>query len=434
MKKQTDQIPAAPKQETSSDPSTRAALAEQIAVLEQTVRDHEAALRQAETKIGIKGQQLATVSHEIRTPMGAIMNLAELLADTDLDDLQRHYAETLKSSAIGLLNVLNAALDHAKLETGNLELNRNNFNPRKVLDAALETQIMRCVQKGLELRLEVAKDLPEQLYGDPVRIRQVLTNLVDNAVKFTDEGRVDLLLTAKEQNKGHWVLHFEVKDTGIGLSEQAMDQVFAPYIQADEQISTHFGGTGLGLSISQQLVRVMGGDLGVESELGLGSKFWFNVKCEARRDKEDTVDHSENDYRELMARNLPRTGSVLIVEDNRINQMLISTFLDKFGHTSEIADSGAKALKAVQQRDFDVILMDIKMPGMDGMETTRQIRRGKGNARTVPIIALTANALNGDKENYLDAGMDAYLTKPIIAAELYRVIDRFLTCDQRLAS
>jgi signal transduction histidine kinase/ActR/RegA family two-component response regulator len=421
--------PAAMTNPSESDLSKRsadAAMSDQIAALRQKLKQQEAHVSAAEKKLHMQDQLMATVAHELRTQMGAVMNLVEILAETDLDPNQHTYAKSLKGSTTGLLRVLNDVLDHGKFESGKFELVCQNFSPRDLVDTVIETLIVPCQTKGLALRLEVGNDLPEQLYGDPLRIRQILSNLANNAVKFTERGSIDVSLSASCLTGETQLLEIAVKDTGIGLDEALKDQLFTPYQQADAQISSQYGGTGLGLSICRQLVMMMGGDIGYSSKRGHGSSFWFNVKCKPYQVDADGKVGEEQGLSDVLALEKQRHGHILIVEDNKTNQMLISTYLEKFDHTFEIAGSGEDALEVLKTRKFDVILMDVIMTGMDGMDTTRHIRKTKGYARTIPIIALTANAMAGDRQKYLDAGMDAYISKPINAAELFHAIDKAL--------
>ncbi len=430
MKKQPKQDLNDPQPENDTSSSSTAVLVEQISVLKQKISQQKTDTIKAEKKLEMQGQLMATVSHELRTQMGAIMNLVEILTETDLDQSQRQYSQTLKSSASGLLRVLNDVLDHAKIESGGFELVHSNFSPRKIVDTVIEAQIAPCQNKGLALRLEVANDLPDRLYGDALRIRQILSNLANNAVKFTSSGAIDICVSTCQSDTDHPLLEFSVKDTGIGLSEQLKDQLFTPYKQANAKVSARFGGTGLGLSICRQLVTMMEGEIGYSSQEGNGAEFWFNVKCEPYQAGAPDEDDNIQSLGEVLALNQECTGHILIVEDNKTNQMLISTFLEKFDHTFEIVGSGEQALEIIERRDFDAILMDVILPGIDGMQTTGKIRQGNTNAQAIPIIALTANAMSGDEEKYLDAGMDAYISKPIVPADLYHTINKALTNRQ----
>jgi len=414
--------------------SANTAMSDQIAALRQKLKQQKAHVSEAEKKLSMQDQLMATVAHELRTQMGAIMNLVEILAETDLDPNQYTYAKSLKGSTTGLLRVLNDVLDHGKFESGKFELVCQNFSPRDLVDTVIETLIVPCQTKGLALRLEVGNDLPDQLYGDPLRIRQILSNLANNAVKFTERGSIDVNLSVTSLTGENQLLEIAVKDTGIGLGEELKGQLFTPYKQADAQTSSQYGGTGLGLSICRQLVEMMDGDIGYSSKMGHGSNFWFNVKCKPYQVDADYKAAEEQGLSDVLALEKQRHGHILIVEDNKTNQMLISTYLEKFGHTFEIAGGGEDALEILKTRKFDVILMDVIMTGMDGMDTTRHIRKAKGYARTIPIIALTANAMAGDRQKYLDAGMDAYISKPINAAELFHAIDKALINVRAVAS
>lgn len=426
MKKTTGKVVNVSELKKGDFSSTTMALAEQIAVLKAKLSHSQDRAEKAEEQMHRQGQVLATVSHELRTPLGAIINLAEILTVTELDECQNDYATSLKNSATGLLHVLNDLLDHSRLESGKCELAADTFNIRKLIDEVVDIQAVQCREKGLALRLDVASSMPEELYGDAPRIRQVLLNLLNNAVKFTASGTIDLSVGISGAGKPHRVVEFSVKDTGIGLSEALRDRIFAPYVQADENISTRFGGTGLGLSICRQLVLMMDGDIGYNSKVGHGAEFWFTVTCKPAAPDRDAKPVEEQDLADVLALEHQRCGKILVVEDNRTNRLLISTYLEKFGHTFEIVTSGAQALEIIEKRKFDIILMDVKMPDMDGIETTRRIRQSKGDSRSIPIIALTANAMYGDRKKYLDAGMDAYVSKPIQAAKLFHAIDKTL--------
>ncbi len=415
-----------PSEQDSSRQSAGAAMREQIAALRQKLKQREAHVSAVEKKLHMHDQLMATVAHELRTQMGAVMNLVEILAETDLDPNQHTYAKSLKGSTTGLLRVLNDVLDHGKFESGKFELVCQNFSPRDLVDTVIETLIVPCQTKGLALRLEVDNDLPDHLYGDPLRIRQILLNLANNAVKFTERGSIDVSLSVSCLTGEAQVLEIAVKDTGIGLSEDLKGQLFTPYRQADAQISSQYGGTGLGLSICRQLVKMMDGDIGYSSKKGHGSSFWFNVKCKPYQVDAECEDEEKQGLSDVLALEKQRHGHILIVEDNKTNQMLISTYLEKFGHTFEIAGSGEEALEILKTGKFDVILMDVIMTGMDGMDTTRHIRKARGYTTTIPIIALTANARTEDQQKYLNAGMDAYVSKPINAAELFHTIDKAL--------
>ncbi|XSG82001.1 MAG: response regulator [Methyloligella sp. ZOD6] len=390
---------------------SRAALTEAL-VLEQSAR------AQAEAAERAKSRLLALVSHELRTPMGAVIAMADLLLAGKLEGNQRRYAETLQNSARGLLALLNEILDFSKLEAGRFELENEPFDLRALIgDLAADLEV-RARDKQLETEIEIADDCPEWVTGDGGRLRQILTNLIDNAVKFTAEGSVGLRVTAQERDD-KVSLRFSVRDTGIGLSDADRSRIFQPYVQIDPKIAADYGGTGLGLFIARKLAELMGGTMGCESKPGEGSRFWLEVPME--RAEMPQEESSEEPGGEAAL-----NGTVLVVEDNAVNRMLIGAYLDEFGIAYRMADSGAEALRLLKERRFDLVLMDIMMPEMDGVETTKKIRAMEGDQRDIPVIALTANAMKGDRETYLAAGMNAYLSKPIRGRELYDEIAGFL--------
>ncbi|MFQ5626079.1 MAG: response regulator, partial [Methyloligellaceae bacterium] len=393
--------------------------------LEQALDAERAARAKAESANRAKSELLATVSHEVRTPLGAIISMAELLLGTTLDARQRHYAETLQQSGRGLLTLLNDILDYSKLEAGRFELEPVPFDFAELMQSASEGLKARAGEKGLASSIDIAEGFPRTLVGDPVRIRQILNNLTDNALKFTEQGSVRV-----RAGYGHdgddIVLRFEVCDTGVGMTAEQIARLFEPYEQADSSVAVNYGGTGLGLSIARQLAQLMGGELGCESSPGLGSMFWFTIRV---REAAKAAQAQPAAPATASAATGPLSGHVLIVEDNDVNQMLIAAYLEQFGLSHETAVNGQEAVKMMQQRAFDVVLMDIMMPVMDGIEATRQIRALGTPAAKVPIVALTANAMKGDRESYLAAGMDSYVSKPVSAAELFTALSEHLRIE-----
>lgn len=395
----------------------------QIELLERTLAAERAARAAAEQASRAKAELLATVSHEIRTPLGAIISMADLLANTQLDETQRRYAETLRQSGRGLLAVLNNVLDYSKLSAGRFELDIGRFDFAEMMASVGATLAARADEKGLQSSVQVVEGCPEHFTGDSARIRQILNNLIDNAVKFTDAGSVNLRVGCAASGADA-KLRFEVRDTGIGLTETQKARLFEPYAQGDASVGAKYGGTGLGLSIARKLVDLMGGEMGCESIEGQGSVFWFQVPLrlagagagagagEATADDETAPG--------------PLSGRVLIVEDNEVNQMLIKAYLDSFGLAHDVAANGQEALAALQAGSFDLVLMDIMMPELDGIETTNRIRALPGPIAQVPVVALTANAMAGDRERYLAAGMDGYVSKPVGAADLFAVLAEHL--------
>ncbi|MGI9381685.1 MAG: ATP-binding protein [Methyloligellaceae bacterium] len=402
-------------------PPERRDLAARVQALEQALAAETQAREAAEAAGSAKSELLATVSHEVRTPLGAIISMAELLLATQLDASQRHYAETLQQSGRGLLAVLNDTLDHSKLEAGRFELEPVPFALAELMQSVAATVAARAEEKGLDNTLTIAPDCPGHVVGDPVRIRQVLDNLTDNALKFTETGCIGVAVDCDLEG-ADIVLRFEVRDTGIGLSDAQVERLFRPYAQADSSVAVKYGGTGLGLAIARQLAELMGGSLGCESTEGGGSVFWFTVRVAAAKAVDRFVEEGgarDTDFG-------PLRGHVLVVEDNDINQMLIAAYLEKFGVTFTAVKTGRDALRELRETTVDLVLMDIMMPELDGLQTTRFIRAMDGGAAKVPIIALTANAMKGDRESYLAAGMDDYVSKPVNAKDLFTAIAAFL--------
>jgi len=376
----------------------------------------------AEETARMKSQFLANMSHEIRTPINGIVGMSYLVLQTDLTHKQRNHIEKIEESSKSLLAIINDILDLSKIESGKFAIDKVNFNLNKVVKNSLDLIRFSAKKKGLRIRVKYSKDVPKSLYGDSLRLSQILNNLLSNAVKFTQKGEISLTISKIEGN----IFRFEVKDTGIGLKEEEQKKIFKAFSQADGSTTRDYGGTGLGLTISKQLVELMGGKIWVESEYGKGSNFIFELELKEVRVVEENLNiNIENiDAQNRLKRdiNLLKNCKILLAEDNEINQEIVSGLLENSSIELDIAKNGKEAIEKFKKNRYTLILMDIQMPVMDGYETTKIIRQIDKN---IPIIAITANAMKEDIKKSAKFGMNSHINKPIEVEELYETILKY---------
>ncbi|MBA3921671.1 MAG: response regulator, partial [Nostocaceae cyanobacterium] len=395
----------------------------------ELVEAREAALAAAR----IKSQFLANMSHEIRTPMNGVLGMAELLLKTHLTTQQQNFAQVISNSANHLLTIINDILDFSKLEAGEMRLQTIDFDLNDCIDTVIEVLSSQAEEKGLELAVSIDSQVNRKLQGDPIRLRQILLNLVSNAIKFTDVGEVVLAVTrgvgeGESGGVGEMTsLLFSVRDTGIGISVEGQQKLFQSFSQVDASSTRQYGGTGLGLTICKQIVEQMGGEISVKSEIGQGSTFWFTAQFLVQDinaiTQPSVVEMNSEGINRIELKN--HQINILIAEDNLVNQQVLLNQLENLGYRADFVVNGEQALAMLSQQNYDIVLMDCQMPVIDGYTATQELRRREGSNRHTVVIALTANAMPEDREKCLASGMDDYISKPINLSLLNALLQRW---------
>ncbi len=398
--------------------------------LEKTIDRANRLVLEARNATRAKSAFIAHITHELRTPLNAVIGMSELLLDMELGAEQRETAGIVSNSAKSLLGVINEVLDFSKIEAGKLDLENVPFDVREALQGVADTFGYQVKEKGIGFVTDVAAEVPAVLEGDSGRLRQILVNLVGNAIKFTEQGEVVVRARVTDAGPDETGVRFEVADTGVGIPAAKQTKLFDAFTQADATTARNYGGTGLGLTISRQLAEAMGGSMGLDSVEGKGSTFWFTARF-GRASGERLKSWKATEGRSAAAQSKARPGTdlrILLVEDNMVNQKVALGMLGKLGYSAECADAGAEALRMLAEKDYDLVFMDVQMPGMGGLEVTQRLRDGDAGDRNrgVAIIAMTAHATRQDRRACLDAGMNDYVAKPISSQRIDEAMTRVL--------